>query len=482
MDTNSFLLNPDGSLYIGTVWPGYTAYPDWLPGSGAMDWWTKEVVEYYGHVNFSGIWIDMNEVSSFCVGSCGSYNLSLNPVHTPFLLPGEPGNLILDYPEGFNLTNASEAASATSAILSQSAMTATLAPSSTSVTAYLKTTPTPGGRNINHPPYVINNVQGDLAVHAVSPNATHHDGTAEYDVHNLWGYGILNATYHALLAIYPGKRPAIIGRSTFVGVGAIAGHWGGDNYSKFLWMYFSIPQALEMSLCGIPMFGVDTCGFAGNSDEELCNRWMQLSAFFPFYRNHNDIMAIDQEPYVWASVAEAPRPARNVRGACRPDMYTLFYCAHKAGETVMRALSWEFPHDPSLRDVNLQFFLGPAILVTPVLAQGATTVDGVFPGSGRGTVYYDWYNQSAATAGPGEHKPRDAPRGHITGVVRGGHILPLQQLAMTTRDARRTPWSLLVALGLEGTASGKLYLDDGETINPNDTLIVEVSARPLSPV
>ena len=26
-DTNSFLLNPDGSLYIGAVWPGYTVFP-----------------------------------------------------------------------------------------------------------------------------------------------------------------------------------------------------------------------------------------------------------------------------------------------------------------------------------------------------------------------------------------------------------------------------------------------------------------------
>jgi len=275
--TGAFITNPDGSLYIGDVWPGYTVFPDWISGGGGQ-WWINEMVDWHQKVNFDGAWIDMSEASSFCVGSCGSGNITMNPVHPSFFLPGEPGNLIVSYPEGFNLTNATEAAGASSLSASQASAYPTA--SSTTGSDYLRTTPTPGTRNINHPPYVINNVQGDLAAHAISPNATHADGTQEYDVHNLFGHQILNATYNALLRAIPGVRPFIIGRSTFAGSGKYAGHWGGDNTSLFAYMFFSIPQALSFSLFGIPMFGVDTCGFNGNSDEELCNRWMQLSGMW----------------------------------------------------------------------------------------------------------------------------------------------------------------------------------------------------------
>ena len=225
-ETGAFMKNPDGSLYIGTVWPGYTVFPDWISGS-AGDWWTNEITLWHEQVAFDAAWIDMSEVSSFCVGSCGTGKVSLNPVYPLFDFPGESRAVIYGYPEGFNRTNATEAASAMSA--SESQVCATASDPATTTPDYVRTTPTPGVRNINYPPYVINNVQGDLAVHAMSPNATHADGTADYEIHNLYGHQILNATYNALLKAIPGKRPFIIGRSTFSGSGKWAGHWGGDN-------------------------------------------------------------------------------------------------------------------------------------------------------------------------------------------------------------------------------------------------------------
>jgi alpha-glucosidase len=469
-DSGVFLQNPDGSQYIGAVWPGYTVFPDWMAANAAA-WWKQEMTEWYKEAAFSGIWLDMTEVSSFCVGSCGTGNVTLNPVHPPFSLPGEFGAMVYGYPEGFNITNATEAASASAANYSQALYTQAMNPSSTSP-VYLRTTPTPNVRDVNHPPYAINHVQGDLAVHAVSPNATHANGVQEYDVHNVWGHQIINATYQALLSVFPGKRPFIIGRSTFAGSGKWAGHWGGDNASKWYYMYFSIPQALSFSLFGIPMFGVDTCGFNDNTDAELCARWMQLSAFFPFYRNHNTLSGIPQEPYRWESVANASRTAMHIRYTLLPYMYTLFHQAHTNGSTVMRALAWEFPNEPQLASVDNQFLLGPSILVTPVLEPQVSSVKGVFPGVIDGASWYDWYTLKRVDAAAGANITIPAPLGHIPVFVRGGAVLPIQEPGYTTIESRKNPWGLIVALSHEGMAAGSLYVDDGESLVPTDTLDV----------
>jgi len=165
----------------------------------------------------------------------------------------------------------------------------------------------------------------------------------------------------------------------------------------------------------------------------------------------------------------------NIRYSLLPYTYTLFHKAHQAGETVLRALAWEFPNDPQLAGVDNQFMSGPALLVTPVLAPLATTVRGVFPGVAEGTRWYDWYTLGEVEAAPGENKTLEAPLLHQPIFIRGGYILPIQKAGNTTKTSRLNPWSLIVALDKEGKAEGSLYFDDGINIVQKATKEVKVS-------
>lgn len=470
----------DENFYVGSEWPGLSVWPDFLPSvPQSQQFWTEQITKFHAQLDFDGFWLDVSDAVSFATGSIGNY-IPQNPIHVPFPLPGDRDSAVAvdyRYPEMFEVTNATEAASASAALASQSSAYPT--PASTPTPVLERTLPTPGVRNLTFPPYAINNfLPGhSLVKQVISPDATHNDGpynSTEYELHNLYGHLSANATYHALLETYPNKRPFFIARSTFAGSGSFAGHWGGDTNSMWGNMYFGIPQALQFSIVGIPYFGVETCGFNGNADLELCTRWMQLSAWFPLYRNHNSRNTIAQEAYRWETTAEATRRIMNIRYSLLPYTYTLFHKAHVAGATVLRALAWEFPNDESLKAVETQFMSGPALLVTPVLEPLATTVKGVFPGVQDGTRWYDWYTLEEVHARPGENTTLDAPLVHQPIHVRGGYIIPIQKAGNTTKTSRQSPWSLIIALDKDGLAEGELYLDDGISHVQNATKNISV--------
>ncbi len=64
---NVFVRYPDGSLYVGPVWPGPAAFPDFT-AAGARAWWARQIAGF-ANAGLDGIWNDMNEPSVFKTAS-----------------------------------------------------------------------------------------------------------------------------------------------------------------------------------------------------------------------------------------------------------------------------------------------------------------------------------------------------------------------------------------------------------------------------
>lgn len=321
------------------------------------------------------------------------------------------------------------------------------------------TTPDPTN-TLDFPPYTPHVAQGALSTKTFAMSAIHAGGVREYDAHNLYGFMESVATQAALVAA-TGKRPFMVTRSTFAGSGKYAAHWTGDNVASWNDLAASITTMNNMALFGIPMVGADICGFLEDTTPELCTRWIQVGAFSPFARNHNGLYDAPQELYRWDSVADASRSVLNLRYRLLPYLYTLLYKAHKKGETVMNAMWMHFPTDRTAFFRDGQYMWSSGLLFTPVLVQGADKVEGYFP-QGKWFSLFDNSLIDASAGGVLQMLPTPLMDTNVH--ARGGTVLPMQQFKMTTFEAKTTPVTLLVALDVEGKATGSLFMDDGEQV------------------
>lgn len=184
-------------------------------------------------IQFDGIWLDMNEPSSTCVGYCDQTDRPADSVkyHIPYL---------------------------------------------------------PGQRDLEVQALGLDTVHTGLA------NAKGGFRT-EREVRSLYAIKESQATYGYLAQ--NNKRPFILSRSNAPGLQKYAFHWLADNWSKTEWLATSIDSLYSYNLFGIPMMGSDICGFNLDASPSLCTRWHQLGSFYPFARNHKNSVWKQTEPF-----------------------------------------------------------------------------------------------------------------------------------------------------------------------------------------
>ncbi|KAL4657912.1 lysosomal alpha-glucosidase [Arapaima gigas] len=313
--------------------------------------------------------------------------------------------------------------------------------------------------DLENPPFVPAIIgkrlnSGTLCMSAVQNLSSH------YNLHNLYGLTEASATHSALVKLR-GTRPFVLSRSSYPGLGRFSGHWTGDVRSDWDQLRYSVPATLLFGLYGVPLVGADVCGFGGDTTEELCVRWTQLGAFYPFMRNHNDRPNAPQEPFVFSPQAQdAMRAAITLRYSLLPLLYTLFHHAHVSGSTVARPLFLEFPSDPNCQTIDRQFLWGNSLLISPVLERGETELATYLPPG----IWYSLHNGRPYYS-KGQYLLLPAPLDTINVHLRGGHIIPQQEPAMTTAASRANPFLLTVALSASGGAWGDLFWDDGESLD-----------------
>lgn len=299
-----------------------------------------------------------------------------------------------------------------------------------------------------------------------------------YNVHNIYGISQSEVTFKAVEGILK-KRPFILARSTFPGSGRYVSHWTGDVYSDWDSMKQSVADMILGGIFGTPMIGADICGFKFNTTMELCARWSQLGAFYPFSRNHNDIESAPHDPAapnMGPVVKEAARKALLLRYTLLPYLYTLLHKANRYGLTVVRPLFFEFPNDKITYDIEDQFLWGSGLLIAPVLKQGDEKVDVYLP---NGTWYsYPNFDKKWVAPTSGLRTTLDAPiMGNVPLIMRGGFTIVIQTPDVTTTKSRLNNFQIIAALDVNDKSQGDLFWDDGDTPDPEDYNFIELTAK-----
>ncbi len=256
-------------------------------------------------------------------------------------------------------------------------------------------------------------------------------------------------------------------RSSYLGGQRHSAQWSGDSQCSFPAMAATLRGGLSHGLSGVPFWSHDAGGFNGTPDTVLYARWAQFGAFSPLVRFHG---TTTREPWRFAPEAEeAARQALLLRYRLMPYLYSAAAVSARTGTPLMRALCVDHPDDPLSWQAELEYLLGPDLLVAPVC--GPEGVRDVYLPPGRWVDYW-----SGRVHDGGRSVRLHSPLDRFPLFVRLGALIPVAEAATTVADG---PFSSITLVSWGGQGRRTVLTDvDGDTVvtavREGDTLRVTV--------
>lgn len=274
-------------------------------------------------------------------------------------------------------------------------------------------------------------------------DAVLHDGRTGAEVHNLYPLLWQKANRDNMDEGHPDGDYTFFVRSGFAwtegGTSGLAPVvWAGDQNTS--WdagdgIKTVVPIGLNLGMTGVPMFTHDIGGYSSAIEDpttkELWFRWVSLGAFSPVMRTHHG--ASDEENWMLDRDEESTAHWKRYAIAhtkLYPYLASLAADAVTDGTPLFRHTWLEFPEDPEAAGLSYQYMLGDALLVAPVLDEGATEVRLWLPAG----TWVDFWTGEQVTGGAWIDAA--APMEDIPVYVRAGSLIPqLHDVPDTLADA-----------------------------------------------
>jgi len=219
---------------------------------------------------------------------------------------------------------------------------------------------------------------------------------------------------------------------------------------------------------GFKLVGADICGFSMDTSDELCSRWHDLGAFYPFSRNHNDNQAKSQEPWnVGPLTLKSAQKSIFFRYSMIRYIYSQMFQSSVSGGVMFQPIFFQFPDDDGAYNfVDEHFMWGDALLVSPILTNSTDNITAYFPNANwnefpSGKNFTDF--NSTASAGQTYQLP--GAFNNLNVHMRGGKIVPYQDAMgldiFRTSHLQHVPTSIYINPDHNNNANGFVVFDDG---------------------